>query len=221
MFLDSHLWELDLSSKFDVSTPKWTTHLKPENWDQHYNGASGTLWDIGDGKFYTLGGWMPLLEGPVEKQVGEPYITPTSSGYHYQLPELRVFAYDPTTGNWSSYSQKDIRRQSDTAYAVRDMIGYTFGGLQVVESSDSPSVNFDPQKEFGAWISTISKYDFRSHKFFDSTPVPDWIGAVSRVEMHSLDNVGEEGVLIAFAGKIQKNDPNLDEQYVCNLSYSS
>ena len=143
--------------------------------------------------------------------IGEPYYTHNISGYYFQLPAPRVFAYDPKTGNWSSWLQKDIHRLSDTAFtqSSRNKVGYTFGGLQVNEKDSSPS-EFTPQA-VGLWISTMSKFDFRTKKF-TITEMPDDVGTTSRVEMHCLDRVGKEGVLVAFAGK-SKN--NLIEEYVC------
>ena len=213
IFPDEYLWELDLSSKFDVSIPPWVAHPKPPDWNQHYNGVSGTLWNIGDGKFYTLGGIMSLFYTgpPPGYQIREPYYTHNISGYYFQLPAPRVFAYDPTTGNWSSWLHNDIHRLSDTAYtqSSRNKVGYTVGGLQVTEKDSSPT-DFTPQP-FGIWISTMSKYDFRTMKF-TITEMPDDVGATSRVEMHCLERVGKEGVLVAFAGQ-SKN--NLIEEWVC------
>ena len=61
----------------------------------------------------------------------------------------------------------------------------------------------------------MSEYDFSTGKF-NITEMPDYIGATRGLEMHSLDRVGNEGVLIAFAGKsINRNSL---EQYV-NLSF--
>lgn len=207
IFLDQHLWELDLSSKFNVSAPPWTAHLKPEDWNQHYNGASGTLWNIGDGSFYTLGGWMSsAYEGPPKgTRIREPYYTQNSSGFYFRLPDPRIFAYNPKTGNWSSQLLKGIHRLSDTAYAqsARNKVGYTIGGLEVIEEASSAIEFFADQ--VGAWVSTMSKFDFRTLEF-NITEMPDDIGATSRVVMHSLDRVGKEGVLVAFAGKSMKNN---------------
>ena len=213
---DEHLWELDLSSKFNVSKPPWTAHSKPQNWNQHYNGASGTLWDIGDGGFYTLGGWMnSVMEGPPPGQkIGEPYYTQNISGFYFQLPDPRIFAYDPKSGNWSSsLLRKDIYRLSDTGYAqsARNKVGYTLGGLRVVEEMSSPTAFAAP--DVTTWLSSMSTYDFRT-KNLTTTDIPVDINLSSRVEMHSLDRVGNEGVLVAFAGRTNTIDNNGVEGYV-------
>ena len=220
---DEHLWELDLSIKFAVSTPPWTAHSKPQDWNQHYNGASGALWDIGDGKFYTSGGWMSSgMEGPPPgKAVGEPYFTRNSSGSHFQLPDPRVFAYDPKTGNWSSsLLEKGIHRLSDAAYAqsATNRVGYTLGGLLVTESSNAlpgyvPNVlpnfiedvglpNFVTVESNEQWVYRMTKYDFRSGEF---TKIPTKVDITSRAVMHSLERIGDEGILVAFAGRYNNN----------------
>lgn len=207
IFPDEHLWELDLSTKFNVSTPHWTAHPKPGGRDQHYNGAAGTLWNIGDGKFYTLGGWMSLvLVGPPPgHRIREPYFTQNSSGFYFHLPEPRIFAFDPKTGNWTSEEQKNIHRLTDIAYtqSARNKVGYTFGGNRVVEE-DSSATDFLPAGA-GAWVSTMSKYDFRTGKF-NITDMPADVGLTKSALMHSLDRVGKEGVLIAFGGKSNNNN---------------
>ena len=209
IFPDEHLWELDLSSKFNASIPPWTAHSKPEDWNQHYNGVCGTMWNIGDGKFYTLGGWMnnAFVGPPTGNRIREPYYTQNASGYYYRLPDPRIFIYDPKTANWSWSPplQKDIHRLSNTAYAqsARNKVGYTFGGRGVVETDFELSDFY--ADTVNTWVSTMSTYDFRKGEF-SITDMPDDIGATSWVEMHSLDRVGNEGVLVAFAGKSNNNN---------------
>lgn len=177
---DEHLWELDLSSKFNVSRPSWTAHPKPEDWNQHYNGVSGTLWDIGDGKFYTFGGYIRSYEGPppLGHRIREPYYTQNSSGFYFQLPDPRVFAYDPKT---SSELQKDIFRLGDAcAQSARNKVGYTLSDLQVIEEYSSSTdfiLQFSSQI-YGESVSTMSKYDFRA-KEFTITKLPDDVGETS------------------------------------------
>lgn len=146
-------------------------------------------------------------EGPPPGyRVGEPYYTQNSSGNYYHLPDQRVFAYDPKTGNWSSKLQKDIHRMSDTgaAQSARNKVGYMLGGLWVIAETSSRMDPF-PSRPVGAWVSTMSQYDFRTG-VFNTTELPEDIGATSRVMMHSLDRVGNEGVLVAFAGKSKNNN---------------
>lgn len=143
---------------------------------------------------------MASYIGPKGQKLGEPYYT-YDSQFHFQLPDTRIFAYDPKTKNWSSELHKDIHRLSDTAYAqsVRNKVGYTFGGLGVKEEESSPT-EFIPSM-FNSWIptATMSKYDFRTQEY-NITPVPDYIGGRAWAVMHSLDRVGSEGVLVAFGG---------------------
>ena len=183
---DEHLWELDLSSKFNVSTPPWTAHSKPQDWNQHYSGVFGTLWDIGDGKFYTFGGYIHSYEGPPPPghRIREPYYTQNSSGFYFQLPDPRVFAYDPKTGNWSSELQKDILQLGGAACAqsARNKVGYSLGGLQVIEEYSSSTdfiLQFSSQI-YGETVSTMLKYDFRA-KEFTITNLPDDVGETSGV----------------------------------------
>ena len=146
---------------------------------------------------------MLLPQEPDGHNPGEPIITQTSSGPVFRLPDLRVFAYDPKTGNWSSHPQNGVTRQSDTAYVALNKIGYTFGGYQVPSEGDNlPDYNLDN------WISTMSRYDFGTHEFIDAVEVPDDIGATNQAVMHSLDRVGHEGVLVVFAGKCENYAPD-------------
>ena len=207
MFSDQHLWELDLSQKFNVSKPPWTAHTKPGNWNEHYNGVSGTLWNVGDGKFYTLGGKFSSYEGPpMGHRIREPYYIQNTSGYYFQLPDVRVFAYSPGTGRWSSQLQTDVSRIVSNAYtqSARNKIGYTLGGIFVMERDFSTKEFFAPTS-VGGWLDSMSAYDFKTGKFSFST-VPDGIGKTIMVLMHSLDRVGKEGILVAFAGRFSKNN---------------
>ena len=150
-----------------------------------------------------------VYEGPpTGHRIREPYYTQNSSGFYYHLPDPRVFAYDSKTGDWSSQLQKDIHRLSDTGYtqSARNKVGYTVGGLRVTEEDSSPTDFIPPN--VGAWVSTMSAYDFRTGKF-NITEMPDDIGFTRQLVMHSLDRVGNAGVLIAFAGK--SNNNNLEE----------
>ena len=152
-----------------------------------------------------------IYEGPPRGyRIHEPYYIQNTSGFYYQLPDPRIFAYDPQTGDWSS-KLLHARRLSDTAYAqsARNGMGYTFGGLTVNENAYNPS-DWVPEVT-GDSVSTMSKYDFTTGEF-NITDMPGDIGATRGVVMHSLDRVGIEGALVAFAGKAT-NTNNL-EQYV-------
>jgi len=215
--LDKHLWELDLSAKFNTSKPPWTAHAKPDDWNSHYNGAAGTLWNLGDDTFYTLGGWMsPAYEGPPPGyRIGDPYYTPVkaadgSTRYTYQLPPAAIHAYNTTTANWTSISlPSGIHRLTEIGYtqSKRNKIGYTLGGFPVVEQKDGGTdKNFiAPIVDMSTWQTTLSTYDFRKNTF-NTSELPDDIGPTAFVMLHSLDRVGDEGVLIALAGKSKKGN---------------
>ena len=97
-------------------------------------------------------------EGPPKgTRIREPYYTQNSSGFYFRLPDPRIFAYNPKTGNWSSQLLKGIHRLSDTAYAqsARNKVGYTIGGLEVIEEASSAIEFFADQ--VGAWVSTDRK----------------------------------------------------------------
>jgi len=223
--LDKHLWEVDLSAKFNTSKPPWTAHAKPDNWNRHYNGAAGTLWNLGDDTFYTFGGWMSVYEGPPGGyRIGAPYYTTVkaangSTTYTYQLPLAAIHAYDTTTANWTSISlPSDIHRLAEIGYAQskRNKIGYMLGGFPVVEEQDGGAIgnSIADTVDMRSWKATLSAYDFRK-KLFSTFQVSDDIGPMAYVILHSLDRVGEEGVLISLAGKSKKG--NLDDY----VSYGS
>ncbi|RPB29667.1 hypothetical protein L211DRAFT_32788 [Terfezia boudieri ATCC MYA-4762] len=202
-----HLWELDLSAKFNTSKPPWTANPKPDDWNKHYNGAQGTLWNLGDGKFYTLGGWMSnIYQGPPGGyRIVDPYYTPVKSSdgtttYTYQLPPTRI-------------------------QSKRNKVGYTLGGFPVVEKQDGGTdKNFIAQVvDTGTWQTTLSAYDFRTNKF-NASELPDEIGATNNVVLYSLDRVGDEGVLIALAGKSKNNNLEayrpMDEMWLYDIATS-
>jgi len=87
-------------------------------------------------------------------------------------------------------------------YAVETyFVGYMLGGFPVVEQQDGgTNQSFVGQLIKGVWKNTLSAYDFKSNTF-NTSDLPDDIGATSSVVLHSLDEVGDEGVLIAFAGR--------------------
>lgn len=205
---DPSLWELDLSQKFNVSIPSWTTHAKPGDWNEHYDGSSGTLWDLGDGRFYTLGGYLSIMEGPAPGQrIRAPYYTQNASGYYFQLPQSRIFSYDSQTENWSSQLlPTDIHRVFNLAntQSVRNKVGYTLGGV-LLKDRDSSMSDFTVNPNLGAWLDSMSAYDFRTGKF-NFTTLPVDIGPTSQVIMHCLDRVGKEGILVAFAGISNNNN---------------
>lgn len=118
----------------------------------------------------------------------------------YQLPDARVFAYDPQTGNWTSKLQKNVGRYSDSAYtqSARNQVGYTFGGFKVNEA--------DATKIGGGWVNTMSKYNFTMGEFTSLEDMPPEIGNTKNVVMHNLERVGKEGVLVTFAGSSNRSD---------------
>ena len=162
-----------------------------------------------------------IYEGPPGgHRIVEPYYTPVKSAdgtttYTYQLPPTRIQVYDPSATNWTSIAlPSDIHRLSDVGYtqSKRNKVGYTLGGFPVVEEQDG-GIDKDflaERVDTGAWQSTLSAYDFRKNTF-NTTELPDDIGATNNVVLYSLDRVGDEGVLIALAGKSNNNNA---EKYV-------
>lgn len=213
IFSDSDLWELDLSQKFNVSIPPWTAHAKPTDWNQYYDARSGTIWNIGDGKFYTVGGFISGWQGPPPGyRITEPYYKHNTAGYYFQLPQPRIFTYDPQAGSWSTeLVLTHVRRVAENAYtqSARNRVGYSFGGFLVAEAEAS-SEEFYTQGKEGEALDQFSAYDFETKKInFTSMPVD--IGKTHLVLVHSLDRVGSEGTLVAFAG-ISDNDT--DDKFV-------
>jgi len=218
--LDKHLWELDLSAKFNTPKPPWTANPKPDDWNRHYNGAQGALWDFGGSTFYTFGGWMSnIYEGPPPgHRIVDPYYTPVKAAngsitYTYQLPPPSIHVYDTTTAIWASISiPSNIHRLTNMGYTQsrRNKVGYMLGGYPVVEQQNGgTNQSFVAQLvDQGEWQNTLLAYDFRKNTFIPSD-LPDDIGATSGVVLHSLDRVGDEGVLIALAGTSKNNESQL------------
>lgn len=218
VFPDEHLWELDLSSRFNVSTPQWKAHPKPEDPDQHYSGAVGLLWNIRDGKFYTLGGWLQFIIGPDPGySLGPPYITQNSSGTFYHIPVPRTFAYDAETGNWTSKVHPELERLSNTGYAqsARNKVGYMLGGHWIAGTSSSiggsPSALYPTPPKL---VYSLSSYNFMTDEF-NTSRIPTELGSVRGLEMHCLERVGNEGVLVAFGGRA-----TVEEYWVSCCFYS-
>jgi len=209
--LDKHLWELDLSAKFNTSKPPWTANPKPDDWNRHYNGAQGALWDFGGSTFYTFGGWMSnIYEGPpTGHRIADPYYTPVKAAngsitYTYQLPPPSIHVYDTAAASWTSISlPSNIHRLCVMGYtqSKRNKVGYMLGGLPVVEQQNEHTnqsfVARTISQDYGTY--NLSAYDFRKNTF-NTSYLPDDIGTTTGVVLHSLDRVGDEGVLIALGG---------------------
>ena len=87
------------------------------------------------------------------------------------------------------------------AQSARNKAGYILGG-QLVKERQISATDFVAASSEGTrddFISIMSTYDFRTGKF-NFTPTPDIIGRTIMIRMHCLDRVGNEGVLVAFAG---------------------
>jgi len=158
-------------------------------------------------------------EGPPGgHRITEPYYTPVkaadgSTTYTFQLPPIAIHAYNRTAANWTSISlPPNIHRLSDIGYtqSKRNKVGYTLGGFPVVEQRDlGTNKNLvPPLNDPSVWQNTLSAYDFRKN-IFNTSDVPDGIGATAYVLLHSLDRVGDEGVLIGLAGK--SKNKNLED----------
>ena len=98
----------------------------------------------------------------------------------------------------------DVHRLFDNGYtqSARNKVGYTLGGNLVKERDFSPT-------EFwagvGDWTDKMSAYDFRTGEL-TFTNMPFGIGQTTQVIMHSLDRVGNEGILVAFGGIANNNN---------------
>jgi len=142
-----------------------------------------------------------------------------STTYRYQLPPPAIHAYNTKAANWTSISlPSSIHRLSDLGYtqSKRNKVGYTIGGFPVVEQqNEATNKDFVAQLvDTGVWQTTLSTYDFKKGTF-NTSDLPDDIGATNSVILHSLDRVGGEGVLIALGGKSKNSG---QEAYV---SYDS
>jgi len=124
----------------------------------------------------------------------ETYYTPLQAAngsitYTYQLPPPSIHVYDTAAANWASISlPSNIRRLHNMGYAQskRNKVGYMLGASSVVEQQD-------------VWTNTLSAYDFKKN-LFNTSGLSDDIDPMTDVVLHSLDRVGDEGVLIALAG---------------------
>ena len=162
--------------------PRTLSHRTGTSITVVYLGPYGTL-GMGNST-HSVDIYIPMRDPPPGHRIREPYYTQNSSGFYFQLPDPRVFAYDPKTGNWSSELQKDILQLGGAACAqsARNKVGYSLGGLQVIEEYSSSTdfiLQFSSQI-YGETVSTMLKYDFRA-KEFTITNLPDDVGETSGV----------------------------------------
>ncbi|KAF8464445.1 hypothetical protein BDZ91DRAFT_729867 [Kalaharituber pfeilii] len=189
-----HLWELDLSKKFNTSSPPWRTHSKPAGENEHYNGATGSLWNFGDGKFHTWGGWFSIVyHGPNAQRFGPPYFFDSD---YMQLPRPRVFHYDPSAKNWTSTEQpEDIKRRSGISYtqSIRQRLGFSLGGMGVLEYKKLAKGEI-PGPADDVMRAKLATYSMRNKTWTDDQ-VPDEMGPTVEGVLVNLERVGNEGVL--------------------------
>jgi len=199
------MWKLDLSKTFQTSRPPWEIEYKPESHDEHYNGAQATIWNVNDGKYTTVGGWFGIYYGPDTIAYGLPIIRDKK---FYKLPSPRVFTYDTKTKSWSNtLLASNIKRVSDAAHAtsLRNQIGYAVGGVLVNEQQDL-GPNSLPSPTTVDWSRLLTIYNIRNDTWTVDT-LPRDIDFVANGQLHSLDRVGVDGVLI-FMGGSQKSETN-------------
>lgn len=186
------------------------------NWNKHYDGSDGVVWNIGNGSFYSFGGEFTEREPPVGDTIGAPYYTKNSSGYYFQLPQQRIFSYNSQTREWSSeLLPKDIVRTCGSAYtqSVRNKVGYSLGGYVLPETRSSDAEIAFGDNSNAPGLEKMLAYNLKTTILpntgkFNVSQLPDGPNGYSmggtgqRVHaiMHCLDRVGNEGILVAFAG---------------------
>ena len=190
------------------------------------------IWNFGNGSFYSFGGRFSEREPPYGNEIGAPYNTNNESGYYYQLPEQRIFSYNSQTRKWSSKLLPDISRIADSAYtqSTRNKVGYLFGGYEVPEDRESQSKMSFYDHYQGRWLDKMVAYDLNTGKLnvtqLPALPMGDpaddraleanfakGIGKTVHAIMHSLDRVGNEGILVTFGGAslVQPGDNTLQK----------
>lgn len=192
---------------------------KPLDWNEHYDGTGGMIWNFGNGSFYSFGGRFSEREPPDGHEIGAPYNTNNESGYYYQLPKQRIFSYNSKTRKWSSELLPDISRIADSAYtqSTRNKVGYLFGGYAIPENDMAQTKMSFSDHDFGPWLDKMVAYDFKTGKpnitqlpalsmgdLVDDRALEAYfakgIGKTVHAIMHSLDRVGNEGILVTFGG---------------------
>jgi len=197
VLIDEYLWKLDLKKSFSARSPPWEVEEKPSSSDSHYNGAEGTIWNVGMGSFTTIGGWFPLRHGPSGTLYGTPYI---DTSQKFKLPEARLFTYDVSRKTWSSLVlDQGMRRISTASWVSNQRLrrGYVLGGIYITEESTGTP---EPYPLTDTWLDTMTQYDFEK-KEWKTDPLPNEIGTTVDGGLITLDRVGEDGVLLFLGGE--------------------
>lgn len=175
------------------------------------------MWNIADDSFHSFSGEFSEREPPNGDKIGAPYVTNNVSGYYYELPEQRIFSYNSHTRGWSSSKPlpKDIDRTTGSAYtqSARNKVGFSFGGYLVPGENFAKDEIVFADNSWKPWIDKMVAYDLKTGEFnvtqLPALPNGDTtrgIGPTVHAIMHSLDRVGNEGILVAFAGAYSFND---------------
>lgn len=200
-FADELLWQLDLTQSFSARTPPWEIREKPSGKDEHYNGAEGTIWNVGMGTFATVGGWFSPRRASTGDLFGEPY---TDSNDVTTLPENRIFTYNVTSEEWTSTPVgSELRRISTASWgsSVRNRRGYILGGYYAKDTWQGLGGNY-PAIFLNNWLQSMTQYDFTTQVWTTNT-LPGGIGKTLDGGLIALDHVGEEGVLVFLGGQEQ------------------
>lgn len=184
---------------------------KPSSNDEHYNGAQGVIWDIGDGTFTTVGGWFSPYHGPPGALYGAPLFTGTTNTWNAPTP--RMFKYDPQNRTWSNkLLPTDVTRVSTISWTSSQRLrrGWTLGGLVTIEQANTKP---DWMVDLDKYLNTMTEYSFINDTW-ETSNLPDGIGATVDGELISLDRVGDEGVLLFLAGEERwTNETTLEQVY--------
>lgn len=198
MCADEYLWKLDLTNSFSARSPPWAVEAKPSDPNKHYDGAEGTIWNVGMGTFVTIGGWFSPRRASTGEIWGEPYTDPDGNT---KLPAARMFTYNPASDEWTSaLLDSKIQRISTASIASseRKRRGYVLGGLLIMEEWTGlvyPAIS-------QTWLDTMTQYDFQTKKW-KTEELPGQIGKTVDGGLIALDRVGEDGVLVFLGGQEQ------------------
>ena len=200
VFIDEHLWKLDLSKPFSARSPPWELEEKPSSPDEHYNGGEGTVWNVGMGTFTAIGGWFPLRHGPYGHYYEAPYFDQSKN---FELPQARMFTYDAQEKKWSSVIlEQKVKRISTASWVSNKRLrrGYVLGGITIIEKNTGPEYPYPITDD---WLATMTQYDFMT-KQWKTEKLPDGIGWTVDGGLIALDMVGEDGVLLFLGGEQQR-----------------
>lgn len=194
---NEYLWRLNLTTTFSARSPPWEVEEKPSSPDAHYNGAEGTIWDVGMGSFTTIGGWFSMKHGPLGNLYGVPYI---DQSQNFTLPAAKMFTYNVRDKAWSSINLDQGMLRVSTASSVSNQRlrrGYVLGGIFITEQSTGTP---EPYPLTDTWLDKMMQYDFVRMEWKEEA-LPKGIGQTVDGGLIALDRVGGDGVLVFLGGE--------------------